>query len=239
MYRVEFKETLDEEFGDFHRMEKDYGYQSPSGWDHNSEIALIPITGVIMPGDSQSPGLLGGSFNAGANTIIAQLEEASEDSAVKAIVIRVDSPGGSAFASDQIWRAITLAKKEKPVIVSMGGMAASGGYHVSAPANAIFAEDTTITGSIGVYSGKFNLQGLASMLHVNIETEQRGKNANIYSSLILGMKNNEPKWKNKPRIPMFASRRSSQKEESSQWNRWKRLHKAMYGQEQRRRSLVW
>ena len=184
MYADEFKATLDTEFGDFHRVEDNYGHQSPSGWKHNSEIALIPITGVITPGKSQAPGLFGGSFNAGATTIVAQLEEAADDSAVKAIVIRVDSPGGSAFASDQIWRAVELAKREKPVIVSMGGMAASGGYYVAAPANAIFAEDTTITGSIGVYSGKFNVRGLASMLHVNVETEQRGKNASIYSSFV-------------------------------------------------------
>ena len=183
-YRDEFKASLDTEFGDFHRIEKNYGNQPPSGWKNNSEIALIPITGVIMPGDSQAPGLLGGAFNAGADTIVTQLEEAADDSAVKAIVIRVDSPGGSAFASDQIWRAVELAKKEKPVIVSMGGMAASGGYYVSAPADTIFAENTTITGSIGVYSGKFNVSGLAAMLSVNIETEQRGKNASIYSSFV-------------------------------------------------------
>lgn len=182
MFRDEFRDVLDTEFGDFHRLERNYGHQTPSGWKHNSEIALIPITGMITSGRSQAPGLFGGSLNAGSETIIAQLEEAADDSNVKAIVIRVDSPGGSAFASDQIWRAVELAKREKPVIVSMGGVAASGGYYVAAGADRIFAEDTTITGSIGVYSGKFNLSGLASMLHVNIETDDRGKNAGLYSS---------------------------------------------------------
>ena len=182
VYDDEMEDILDDKFGIFHRLEGDYGYERPDGWSTNSEIAVIGITGVIMPGKSQTPGVFGGEFTAGSETIVGQLHEAAEDSAVKAIVIRVDSPGGSAFASDQIWRAVSLAKKEKPVIISMGGVAASGGYYVSAGADAIFAEASTITGSIGVYSGKFNAQGLLAMLHVNVESEDRGENAALYST---------------------------------------------------------
>ncbi len=182
LYEDELEEFLDEEFGILHWLEDDYGWSRPDGWESNPEIAIIPITGVIMPGISQSPGLLGGGTSAGSKTIVGQINEAADDDAVKAIVLRVDSPGGSAFASDQIWRAVTQAKSEKPVVVSMGGVAASGGYYVSAAADAIFAEETTITGSIGVYSGKFNAHSLLQYLKINVESEDRGAHASLYST---------------------------------------------------------
>ena len=182
LYEDELEDFLDEEFGLFHWMESNYGYSRPDGWESDPEIAIIPITGVIMPGVSQSPGLLGGGFSAGSKTIVGQINEAADDDAVKAIILRVDSPGGSAFASDQIWRAVTQAKLEKPVVVSMGGVAASGGYYVSAAADAIFAEETTITGSIGVYSGKFNAHSLLQYLKINVESEDRGAHASLYST---------------------------------------------------------
>lgn len=182
LYEDELEDFLDEEFGILHWLEDDYGWTRPDGWESNPEVAIIPITGVIMPGVSQSPGLLGGGFSAGSKTIVGQINEAADDDAVKAIVLRVDSPGGSAFASDQIWRAVTQAKTEKPVVVSMGGVAASGGYYVSAAADAIFAEETTITGSIGVYSGKFNAGTLLRYLKINVESEDRGAHAGLYST---------------------------------------------------------
>ena len=182
IYPDELEDILDDKFGIFHRLEENYGYSRPDGWSSASDIAIIPITGVIMGGRSQSPGLFGGSYSAGSQTIVGQLNEAADDSSVKAIVIRVDSPGGSAFASDEIWRAVVKAKEEKPVIVSMGGVAASGGYYVSAAADEIFAEETTITGSIGVYSGKYNASGLIAMLGINVESSDRGENAALYST---------------------------------------------------------
>jgi protease-4 len=182
LYEDELEEFLEEEFGTFLWMEDNYGYTRPDGWESNPEIAIIQITGVIMGGESQSPGLLGGGYTAGSKTIVGQINEAKDDDAVKAIVLRVDSPGGSAFASDQIWRAVTQAKEEKPIIVSMGGVAASGGYYVAAAADAIFAEETTITGSIGVYSGKFNANTLMQYLKINVEKEDRGKHASLYST---------------------------------------------------------
>ena len=90
----------------------------------------------------------------GSDTVVQAVNDAANDSSIRAIVLRVDSPGGSALASDLMWYAIENAKAKKPVVVSMGDVAASGGYYISTNANKIVAEPTTITGSIGVFMGK-------------------------------------------------------------------------------------
>jgi protease-4 len=115
---------------------------------------------------------------------VQQLDAAQSDDAVKAVVLRVDSPGGSAFASDEIWRAVERLKEEdKPVIVSMGNVAASGGYYVAANADAIYANSTTITGSIGVYFGPMlSFEGLFDKVGVNTEIYTRGRHAAMYAS---------------------------------------------------------
>lgn len=153
------------------------------GWRAPNEIAVVYVDGVIVTGkSSQGGGLLGGGPQAGSDTIVRQLHTARRDPSVKAVVMRVDSPGGSAFASDEIWRAVEqLKKKGKPVIVSMGGTAASGGYYVAAGATAIYALPSTVTGSIGVYSGKFNVEGLYDKLGITVEQYTRGRNAAMYS----------------------------------------------------------
>ena len=107
--------------------------------------------------------------------------KAREDDKVKAIVLRVNSPGGSALTSDIIWREVELTKKEKPVIVSMGNVAASGGYYIAAGANKIYAEPTTITGSIGVFGTVPNLTELADNVGINAEQVGTNKNAVEYS----------------------------------------------------------
>lgn len=156
--------------------------QAHSAWEAPQQIALIYIDGVIVSGPSGGGGLLGGS-NAGSATIVEQLQSAADDMKVRAVVIRVDSPGGSAFASDEIWRAVQRVRDEgKPVVVSMGSVAASGGYYVSAGADAIWAEPTTITGSIGVYSGKMAIGELLDRVGVTTTTLSRGRNATIDSS---------------------------------------------------------
>ena len=135
--------------------------------------------GDIVPGESQgSP--LGGQF-AGSDTVAGALRDARKDADVKAIVLRVDSPGGSGTASDVIWREVVLAKKEKPVIVSMGDLAASGGYYISMASDYIVAQPTTITGSIGVFGGKFTLHGLYDKLGITKEILTRGQHADIFS----------------------------------------------------------
>ncbi|MEL6343421.1 MAG: signal peptide peptidase SppA [Myxococcota bacterium] len=161
-----------------------YGLEGQmQGWRAPNEIAVIYVDGVIVTGKSRSSGgLLSPGRQAGSETIVRQLTQARRDPSVKAVVMRVDSPGGSAFASDEIWRAVErLKRRDKPVVVSMGGTAASGGYYVAAGATAIYAEPGTVTGSIGVYSGKFNVEGLYEKLGVSVEQYTRGRNAAMYS----------------------------------------------------------
>jgi protease-4 len=112
----------------------------------------------------------------GSETLTEAIREARIDTAVKAIVLRVNSPGGNALASDVIWRELELAKSEKPLIVSMGDMATSGGYYISAPANKIYAMPNTITGSIGVFMILPNMQGFFNekigLTFDNVETSE-------------------------------------------------------------------
>ncbi|HEX4566369.1 MAG TPA: signal peptide peptidase SppA, partial [Vicinamibacterales bacterium] len=117
----------------------------------------------------------------GADTMAEYLRKARGDSSVKAIVLRVDSPGGSAVASDVIWREVLLTKKQKPVIASMSDVAASGGYYISMPADAIVAEPATLTGSIGVVLTKFVIDGTLKKLGMNMEGVSKGKYADLYS----------------------------------------------------------
>jgi protease-4 len=143
------------------------------------KIALVYAVGEIVSGNSGSGGL-GGSF-AGSETVAAGIREAREDDGVKAIVLRVDSPGGSGTASEVIWHEVQLARRSKPVVVSMGDLAASGGYYISMGSDVIVAEPGTITGSIGVFSGKFSLRGLYDKLGLAEEVLTRGDNADIFS----------------------------------------------------------
>jgi protease-4 len=167
---------------------KDAGPLSPSkyarrsrgfGLDRRPKVALVYAVGDIIPGESQGTPL-GGQF-AGSDTVAAALRAARKDADVKAIVLRVDSPGGSGTASDVIWREVVLAKKEKPVIVSMGDLAASGGYYISMASDFIVAQPTTITGSIGVFGGKFTLHGLYDKIGFTKEILTRGQHADIFS----------------------------------------------------------
>jgi len=109
------------------------------------------------------------------------LQEARDDEAVKAIVLRVDSPGGDALTSELIWREIELTKKVKPVVVSMGNYAASGGYYIACNADRIFAENTTITGSIGVFGLLPNFSALTNKLGIHAEQVSTHQNAAEYS----------------------------------------------------------
>lgn len=125
-------------------------------------VAVIRVEGVIMPGES------GDVFGeaAGSETIIGLLDQAEADSSVKAIVLRVDSPGGGVVASDEIHHKLTQV--EKPVVVSMGTLAASGGYYISAPADYIYATPGTLTGSIGVISSFVNAEELLDEVGVDV-----------------------------------------------------------------------
>lgn len=142
------------------------------------KVALIYASGAINVGKSSGSSLLGES-TMGSDTVIRHLKEAEKDKTVKAIVLRVDSPGGSALASDLIWREVT--RIEKPIVASMGDVAASGGYYISMGADKVYAEPGTITGSIGVTGGKFVLGGLMDKLGVTTETIAVGKNGTLFS----------------------------------------------------------
>jgi protease-4 len=149
------------------------------GFDGRPKIALIYVAGDIIPGRSQnSP--LGGGF-VGSDTVAEALKEARQDGSIRAIVLRVDSPGGSGTASEVIWREVALARQKKPVVVSMGDVAASGGYYVAMGSDAIVAEPGTITGSIGVFGGKFSFHGLYDKLGISKEILTRGRNAGVFS----------------------------------------------------------
>lgn len=137
-------------------------------------IAVIYAQGEIMSGE--------GDVNIiGEGSIKRSLEEARNDDDVKAIVLRVDSPGGSALTSELIWREIEITKKVKPVVVSMGNYAASGGYYIAANANRIFAEPNTITGSIGVFGMLPNMNQLGKNIGINAEQVKTHANASGYS----------------------------------------------------------
>ncbi|WP_298521032.1 signal peptide peptidase SppA [uncultured Kordia sp.] len=137
-------------------------------------IAVIYAQGQIIYGDGDEAMIGQGVMN-------EALKEAREDDSVKAIVLRIDSPGGSALASELIWREIELTKKVKPVIVSMGNLAASGGYYIACNADRIFAEPNTITGSIGVFGTIPNMHQLAEDLGINAEQVGTNKNSVQYS----------------------------------------------------------
>ena len=158
----------------------DYRQVSASGLGLNrgQKIAVIYASGVIASGRStEGPG----STVVGSDTIVEYLRKARADSGIKAIVLRVDSPGGSAIASDVIWREVLLTKNQKPVIASMSDVAASGGYYISMPAHAIVAEPSTLTGSIGVVLTKFVIDGTLKKLGMNLEGVTQGKYAGMYA----------------------------------------------------------
>ena len=142
-------------------------------------IALIVVEGTIVPGKGR--GGAGDGRQAGAETLIEALSDARKRHAIRAVVLRVDSPGGSSQASDDIWREVERCRQAKPVIVSMSDYAASGGYYIAVPADSIVADPATLTGSIGIFGGKFNITGLLHKAGVNVETLARGAHAGMFS----------------------------------------------------------
>lgn len=145
------------------------------------KVALVYASGPILPGRAT-----GGPFEdtdvIHADDFVDLLHECRDDATVRAVVIRLDSPGGSALASDMIWSEIRALRRAKPVVVSMGNLAASGGYYIAMAADEIFAEPATLTGSIGVVGGKFVLAGLLEgHLGITHDTLARGRNAGFSS----------------------------------------------------------
>ncbi len=166
---------------------KDAGRTTPARYlragrpffDTRPKIALIYAVGDIIPGASQG-GPFGGEY-AGSDTVAAAFRQARDDRSIRAVVFRVDSPGGFGPAADVRWREVAATKQGKPVVVSMGDYAASGGYYVSMGSDLILAQPGTLTGSIGVFSGKFDLRGFYDKIGLKKELLARGRNAHIYT----------------------------------------------------------
>ncbi len=183
-YRDEVYADVRERAGEQARLQFLGRYQRPAvprpTRRHDHTIALIWGIGPIVQGKGVRRPV--GGRNMGADTVSAAFRSAVRDPHVDAIVFRVDSPGGSAVASDAIWREVVQAREAgKPVVVSMGDVAGSGGYYVSMAADAIVAESSTITGSIGVFAGKLVADGLLNRLGLTYDGVAVGEMARLYS----------------------------------------------------------
>src|SRR2546423_2424771 len=152
--------------------------QESLGLNKGEKIAVVYAAGDIVSGGSQFGS--SGEETIGSDSLVKALKEVRDDSSIKAVVFRVDSPGGSGLASDIIWKGVESLKQKKPVVVSMGDVAASGGYYISAGANKIVAEPSTITGSIGVVGGKPVVKGFYDWIGVTNEYLTRGTNAGMF-----------------------------------------------------------
>ncbi len=152
-------------------------YLRRSEREARSKLAVIYATGEILPGRSGEDAF--GETIMGSDTIAEQFRRAREDDSLKAVILRVDSPGGAPFSSEVIRREVVMTKRVKPVVVSMSDLAASGGYWISMSASKIVAEPGTITGSIGVYLGKFNLTGLYQKLGLTKDFIATTENATL------------------------------------------------------------
>jgi protease-4 len=203
-HRQAFEAMLKSKYGQDVVFEKKYGKKKPPKLDFSSPFALFKIMGDLM-GEGQKkkdkksaigivyvdgPIMLGGSSGsdpfggkaARSSDIRKALDEAAQDDSVKAVVLRVDSPGGSAVASEIILDATKRVKAKKPFVVSMGDVAGSGGYYVACGSDIIFADESTITGSIGVVSGKFATNPMWKKIGVTFSEYKRGANAGMMSS---------------------------------------------------------
>jgi protease-4 len=179
VFHADIKKALEVETDeDYNKVTiEDYAEKVATTGTKNSskdKIAVIYAQGEILSGEGDVDYIGEGSMR-------RAIKEAREDKNVKSIVLRVDSPGGSALTSELIWREIELTKKVKPVVVSMGNVAASGGYYIACNANTIFAEANTITGSIGVFGTLPNMSQAFNKLGINTEVVKTHENANNYS----------------------------------------------------------
>jgi protease-4 len=187
LYRDQVEDALKKVNGNsssWHRIDmddymKDHRVDLAAG--AKKSVALVLASGGIVSGEGDASSQIR-EQNMGSDSVVRWLRKVGESDRVAAVVLRVDSPGGSALASDMIWRQVQVLRKTKPVVVSMSDVAASGGYYIAMGADGIVAQPGTITGSIGVVSGKFVLRGLWDWIDYRQETLKRGQNADIFSS---------------------------------------------------------
>ena len=202
-HRQDFEAMLKSKFGEDVVFDKKYGRKKQDQVDFSSPFAVFKILGEMMgPGKKKGTGkdavaiiyvdgpiVIGGGQPSPFGGVSARgvdlrkaLDEAARDQSIKAVVLRVASPGGSAVASEMILDATKRVKAKKPFVVSMGDVAGSGGYYVACGADTIFADESTLTGSIGVVSGKFATNEMWKKIGVTFKSYQRGKNAGMLSS---------------------------------------------------------
>ncbi len=204
MHRQDLAATLKKELGEDVKIDKKYGREKKQDLDLSSPFALIKLWGEILSGPtkekagkgavaivyvegpivcgSATPSPFGSDGIAYSTPIRKALDEVAADDSVKAVVLRVNSPGGSATASEIILNATKRVKDEKPLVVSMGGVAGSGGYYVACGAETIFADASTITGSIGVVGGKLATTSMWGKIGISWDETKRGANADMLSS---------------------------------------------------------
>lgn len=156
--------------------------QDPKHTPTRETIAVVHIEGPIMDGESSPGGLFGGATT-GSRTIRNSLEDLRNDDKVGGVIVRINSPGGSAIASEVIWRGLRRVAEEKPVWVSVGSMAASGGYYIAVGGDRIYTNESSILGSIGVVGGKMTLGGVYDKLKVRVYPRSRGPRAELMSSI--------------------------------------------------------
>jgi protease-4 len=162
----------------------DYANVTPQSLDldNGPRVAVIYASGTITSGRSGHDPLNGSTV--GSETLSEYIREIGRDDSIRAVVLRIDSPGGSATASDTIWRELTIAKRERadwPIVASMSNLAASGGYYIAMAADAIVAQPSTLTGSIGIFGGKFVTGSLYEKFGANIEATSSGRHAEMNS----------------------------------------------------------
>lgn len=151
-----------------------------SRWVEPKKVAVVYAEGSIVAGSSGNDLIQGKTL--GGKTLARNLSKVRKDGGIKAVVLRVNSPGGDIFGSDRIYRELELLKGKKPLVISMGGVAASGGYYISCPGDEVLASPGTITGSIGVIVGKADLSGFYEKIGLHKETLKRGNRADITST---------------------------------------------------------
>ena len=184
-YRDELKGIAKELTGENRRLVKVRKYLGINEYEYDWEtplpkIAIVEAEGMMVTGKSFTDPFTG-TRTMGSTTIARAIRSVRKDSSVKAVVLRIESGGGLVLAADIIWRELMQLKKVKPLVVSMGDVAGSGGYYIAVPADMIVAEPGAITGSIGVISGKYSFKGLYDKIGIHKEIIKRGKHADFYT----------------------------------------------------------
>jgi protease-4 len=185
-YEDQFNDRVENHGGSKHPVQDYTNYARESlfsGFGAHDQIAVIYGEGGIERGDGGFDPLVAPTGTGmTSDSMVDAFKTAREDDSVRAVVFRIDSPGGSVLASELIRRAVELCAKKKPVVISMGGYAASGGYWVATPADKIVAEPGTITGSIGVLGGKFNISPALQKIYLNSGAVTRGANVEMFDT---------------------------------------------------------